>query len=133
MSLFVKVSGIVIFLLMVISIQNANAGEIALKWAQIEKVTAKTDFKTKSVIVTASLVNKEKSADISLLYGGTFSPTVGTYLRPLKNHSINTFAQVQCMSPECSQLGVVIGIRNTPGNPYAYNEQRFIISRDNGI
>lgn len=135
MILFIRLSGFLIFILVVISIQSANANnsnlqdEWHLNFPKIQKVTAETDFTNQRIIITANLLSKWRSTDETLLYGGTFSPTIATDLKPLKNHRLNTFAQVVCMTTDCSQLGVVIGIRSTAGNPYAYNEQRFVITR----
>lgn len=133
MSLFIKVSGYLIFFLVVLTIQVANARgpHIEIGKPQISRVTAKTDFDNKIIIVTANVLNKDRYADDVLYFGGNFSPTLTTHLKSAKRNRLNAFAQVYCITPDCSQLGVAIGIRNTVGNPYAYNEQRFVITRNN--
>lgn len=104
----------------------------AKKPLQISNMFAHVDYENERIVITANVMNKEKPAAYSVIYGGRFSPAATAYLKPLNNSPMKAFVQVRCADMYCQKMVVYLGLKNSVGNPYAYNEQRLVLFK-NGI
>lgn len=96
----------------------------------INTVRAQVDWQNERIVLSANIVNRNniETATDELLFGGPFNPVIATDLKPLTRSKIKAFVQVRCETTLCNSFVVAIGFRNRSGNPFAYNEQRFVLN-----
>jgi hypothetical protein len=93
----------------------------------LNDVYTRINYDQEKLVITATFANSKTGEN--QLYGGTFSPTAAVYFKPFLKFNIKAFVQAACMDYYCNELIVSIGFKNAIGNPYAYAEPKFILSR----
>jgi hypothetical protein len=87
---------------------------------------SKIDYEKERFILGASLIN---SRGQDVFYAGGFSPNAAAYFKPFQNSRMRTFVQATCLDYNCQSVALSFGIKTDAGNPNAYAEPRFILSK----
>lgn len=123
-----------LFVLLISSSANAATqdnlkseyGQYKFRPYRIGDMAAKVDYQNQTIVVAANIINKNTPAD-ELLFGGGFSPTLAMDLKPLNKSKIHMFMQARCLDYFCDDIVVGFGIRTQIGNPYAFQERKFVV------